>query len=146
MRQVSPVGGSTLITSAPKSDRITAAPGPATKLARSTTFKPEKILSLVIGFSWIVLCVGFGSPSVELRRALCEEGRCALLLVLGRRAETEVGGFELHALALARVHALVCRLERELDGDGSVGRDLREDSFGPRDQIGRRNDLINKPD
>jgi hypothetical protein len=47
--EVSPVGGSTLITSAPKSDRITAAPGPAMKLARSTTFSPEKMLSLVMG-------------------------------------------------------------------------------------------------
>src|SRR5271167_2481243 len=46
--QVSPEGGSTLITSAPKSDRITAALGPAMKLARSTTFSPEKMLSLAI--------------------------------------------------------------------------------------------------
>src|SRR5207253_9244947 len=45
--QNSPLGGSTLITSAPKSDRITAAPGPATTLAKSTTFSPEKMLSVV---------------------------------------------------------------------------------------------------
>ena len=32
----SPFGGSTLITSAPKSDRMTAAPGAATKLAKFT--------------------------------------------------------------------------------------------------------------
>ena len=44
-----PTGDSTLMTSAPKSDRITAAPGPAMKLARSTTFSPEKMLSLVMG-------------------------------------------------------------------------------------------------
>src|SRR6266436_5238649 len=43
--QRSPDGGSTLMTSAPKSDRITAALGPAIKLARSTTFSPEKMLS-----------------------------------------------------------------------------------------------------
>src|SRR5262249_40811224 len=49
MRCRSPRGGSTLITSAPKSDRITAAPGPAIKLARSSTFNPEKMLSVVIG-------------------------------------------------------------------------------------------------
>jgi hypothetical protein len=48
MLQLSPVGGSTLNTSAPKSDRITAALGPAMKLARSTTFKPEKILSFTV--------------------------------------------------------------------------------------------------
>src|SRR6185312_16032970 len=53
MRQVSPVGGSTLMTSAPKSDRITAAPGPAMKLARSTTFSPEKMLSLVMGCNFL---------------------------------------------------------------------------------------------
>jgi hypothetical protein len=50
IRHMSPEGGSTLITSAPKSDRITAALGPATKLAKSTTFNPEKMLSLAIGF------------------------------------------------------------------------------------------------
>jgi hypothetical protein len=36
------------MTSAPKSDRITAALGPAMKLAKSTTFNPEKILSLAM--------------------------------------------------------------------------------------------------
>src|SRR5207245_4143610 len=44
-RHSSPLGGSTLTTSAPKSDRITAALGPAMKLARSTTLSPEKMLS-----------------------------------------------------------------------------------------------------
>src|SRR5271170_2989788 len=47
--QVSPVGGSTLMTSAPKSDKITAALGPAIKLAKSTTLSPEKMFSLAIG-------------------------------------------------------------------------------------------------
>src|SRR6267142_3966278 len=50
LRQRSPTGGSTLITSAPKSDRITAALGPAMKLARSTTLSPEKMLSLMVTF------------------------------------------------------------------------------------------------
>src|SRR5579859_7412800 len=36
------------MTSAPKSDKITAALGPAMKLARSTTFSPEKIFSLAM--------------------------------------------------------------------------------------------------
>jgi hypothetical protein len=48
---VSPFGGSTLMTSAPKSERITAAPGAATKLEKSTTFKPEKMFSFAIGGS-----------------------------------------------------------------------------------------------
>src|SRR5215475_3628723 len=47
--QGSPFGGSTLMTSAPKSDRITAAAGAATKLEKSTTLSPEKILSFAIG-------------------------------------------------------------------------------------------------
>ena len=34
------------MTSAPKSDNIMAAAGPAMKLARSTTFKPENIFLL----------------------------------------------------------------------------------------------------
>jgi hypothetical protein len=36
------------MTSAPKSDKITAALGPAMKLARSTTLSPEKMLSFAI--------------------------------------------------------------------------------------------------
>src|ERR1700693_3214801 len=49
MRCGSPIpGGSTLMTSAPKSESTVVAPGPARKLARSTTFKPEKILLVVI--------------------------------------------------------------------------------------------------
>ena len=42
-RQGSPApGGSSLITSAPKSDRIVAAAGPAIQLAQSMTFRPVK--------------------------------------------------------------------------------------------------------
>src|SRR5258706_11174665 len=52
--QSSPDGGSTLMTSAPKSDKMTAALGPAMKLAKSTTFNPEKILSVAIGFSLLL--------------------------------------------------------------------------------------------
>src|SRR5579871_4984144 len=46
-------GGSILITSAPKSDMIVAAAGPATQLAQSMTFRPEKRLSVTAGLrSW----------------------------------------------------------------------------------------------
>src|SRR5713101_7439673 len=86
----SPVGGSTLITSAPKSDKITAAPGPAMKLARSTTFNPEKILSVAISASlsyrqisalpYVTRCA-HTSPPLELWRSLFKEGRRAFLLV-----------------------------------------------------------------
>src|SRR5262249_23290403 len=36
------------MTSAPKSDRITAAPGAATKVEKSTTLRPEQMLSVAI--------------------------------------------------------------------------------------------------
>src|ERR1700735_2150890 len=81
-RHSSPLGGSTLMTSAPKSDRITAALGPAMKLAKSTTFSPEKMLSLVMA----VLSnrdLRAVSPTAELRCTFLEEGRGAFLLVLG---------------------------------------------------------------
>ena len=42
---------------APKSDRIVAAPGPAMKLAKSTTFSPEKMLSFGI---FVSLALKFG--------------------------------------------------------------------------------------
>src|SRR5258708_14892765 len=79
LRQRSPAGGSTLITSAPKSDRITAALGPAMKLARSTTLSPEKI--------WSVL-----STSLEFRDAFLEEGAGAFPLVRRPRANGGASG------------------------------------------------------
>src|SRR6266478_4812635 len=45
-----PPGGSILMTSAPKSERIVAALGPAMKLARSTTFSPENMFSSGMSF------------------------------------------------------------------------------------------------
>src|SRR5271163_1534733 len=109
--QRSPAGGSTLMTSAPKSDKITAALGPAMKLARSTTFSPEKMLSLAIGSLLNRRVRWCCSPPAELRRALFKEGGRALLLVLGRRAQTEVGSLEQEAFTLACLHALVGRVE-----------------------------------
>src|SRR5580698_6229588 len=95
-RHNSPFGGSTLITSAPKSDRITAALGPAIKLARSTTFSPEKILSSGIAVSlW-----RRRSAPVKLRRTLFEEGFGAFRLVLGSGTESEIGRLEHQTLAL----------------------------------------------
>src|SRR5471032_2649683 len=54
-------GGSTLITSAPKSDRMVVAAGPAIKLARSTTLSPVNRLSL--GGTVMVFLVGFGDQT-----------------------------------------------------------------------------------
>src|ERR1700679_1354214 len=98
------------MTSAPKSDRITAALGPAMKLARSTTLSPEKMLSPAI-----VSSSGFGiSAAVEQRRPLFEKGGCAFPLVFRRSAETEIGSLKQQALVLAHLHSLVCCFEREL--------------------------------
>src|SRR5258705_4723229 len=80
--QRSPLGGSTLMTSAPKSDRITAALGPAMKLAKSTTFSPEKMLSLAMAVLSKSLCAA-ASPTSKLRRTFLEEGGGAFLLVFG---------------------------------------------------------------
>src|SRR5882762_5300409 len=101
------------MTSAPKSDKITAALGPAMKLAKSTTFKPEKTLSLVI--DPLLNCRAWGScsPPAELWRAFFEEGGRPLLLVLGRGAESEVGSLKKRPLLLTHVHPFVDHLERQ---------------------------------
>src|SRR5215467_4502311 len=133
------------MTSAPKSERITAAPGAATKLEKSTTLSPEKMLSVAIG----VLLEGIRrapSPPVEVGCALFEEGRRAFLLILRPGAQPEIGGFQRKALALARVHSFVDRLERMLDGDRRVRGDLFEDRFRTRDQVRGRDDFVDEPD
>src|SRR5258706_9604610 len=139
---MSPEGGSTLITSAPKSDKITAAPGPAMKLARSTTFSPEKMLSLVTGVSPDM--VEQRLASVELSRAFPKEGGRAFLLVLCCGTKAEVVGTHQLALALAALHALVCRLEGELDGHRSVGGDLLQDCLRALDQAAGGDDLVHQ--
>src|SRR5271169_107394 len=120
--QVSPEGGSTLITSAPKSDRITAALGPAMKLARSTTLSPEKILSLAMGVSKFVMSISLAAA--ELGCTLFKEGGGALLLVFGSGAEPKIGRLQQQALVLARLQSLVYRGERKLHRHGSVGCDF----------------------
>src|SRR5258708_5362783 len=129
------------MTSAPKSDRITAAPGPAMKLARSTTFSPEKMLSFAM--SGLSLLQVSSSP-LKSRDALFQEGGRSFLLVLGCGAKPEVGGLEQQAIALARLHALVHGLQRQLDGDGRVGGDLLHDRFGARDEVDCRHHLIDQ--
>src|SRR5262249_32462100 len=71
---MSPDGGSTLITSAPKSERMTAAPGAATKLERSTTLRPEKMLSVAFG---IGCSFGFESGGVQRGCAENKDGPTA---------------------------------------------------------------------
>src|SRR5260221_659387 len=145
-RHSSPLGGSTLITSAPKSDRITAALGPAMKLARSTTFSPEKILALAMSCPFPNRRVRAASPAAELRRAFFEEGGGAFLLVFRCRADAEIGRFERKPLGLAGVHPLVDRFQRELYGDRRVGGDLLQDRLGASDEIGRGDNFVDEAD
>src|SRR6476659_4441825 len=134
------------MTSAPKSDRITAALGPAMKLAKSTTFRPEKILSLAIESLLNRRVNRCYSTSMEPRRALFQEGRRAFVLVFRCRAQSEIGGLKQEAFALARLDALIDRVEREFDGDRGVGRDLSQDGLSPGGEIGRCNDLVDEAD
>src|ERR1700693_1796992 len=67
----SPSGGSTFTTSAPKSDKIVAALGPAMKLDRSTTFNPENMFSPAISSPFIVRT----APNGESRQTSTPFGR-----------------------------------------------------------------------
>ena len=129
--QRSPVGGSTLMTSAPKSDRITAAPGTRDEARQVHHLQSgEDVVACHCVSSSESSCAAliFTAPGTVGARFSQEGGR-ALLLVLGRGAEAEVGSFEQQALALARLQSFVRRLERELDGDRSVGSDLASGSL-----------------
>jgi hypothetical protein len=57
-----------LTTSAPKSDKIVAAPGPAMKLDRSTTFNPENMLPSVIFISFFPIAA-YDSESFETSKS-----------------------------------------------------------------------------
>src|SRR5437762_2885771 len=136
------------------------------KLARSTTFSPEKMLSLAIRISlnqcelrgdrWSVAAIqasrcsrrrccgcrrGDGdlscaSPALELRRPLVEESGGAFLLVFGASAQAKERRFERQSPILAGFHTLVHGLERKADGDGGVGQNALKDGLGARDQLG----------
>src|SRR5258708_12536714 len=85
------------MTSAPKSERIVAALGPAMKLARSTTFSPENMFSSGMSFLLSSSDREFQNKartrpalvSLELWSALRKEGRCSFLLVFGPGANRE---------------------------------------------------------
>src|ERR1700722_3062104 len=95
------------MTSAPKSDKITAALGPAMKLAKSTTFSPEKILSFAMSVLYESLCAAIASPSLKLRYTLLKESGGTFLLVFAGGANAEVGSFQGKAGALAGFQAFV---------------------------------------
>src|ERR1700688_670832 len=143
-RHSSPLGGSTLITSAPKSDRITAALGPAMKLARSTTFSPEKILSLAMAILSESLCAAAASPTAELRCTSLEEGGGAFLLVFGGGANAEVGCFQCKGFAFTGLQPPVHRLQGELHSDRRISHDLLQNRLGTVNQAGCRNDFIDE--
>src|SRR5437016_10132598 len=99
---MSPLGGSTLITSAPKSDRITAALGPAMKLAKSTTFSPEKILSFIVCLVRLSKGRARSSPfwllAFEVRLAFFAERGHAFFPVLGSETLSEERRFNVQPL------------------------------------------------
>src|SRR6202171_5274678 len=134
------------MTSAPKSDKITAALGPAMKLAKSTTFSPEKMLLLAMVVLSDSLCAAAASPTSKLRRTFLEEGGGAFLLVFGGGANAEVGSFQCKAFALAGLHPLVRSFQRKLHSDRRIGHDLLQDRLGAIDQAGRGNDFIDEAD
>src|SRR6202167_286244 len=140
--QNSPSGGSTLTTSAPKSDRMVAAPGPAMKLDKSTTFNPENMLPSVIFISFTTT-TAYASESLEtskrranvllslkLRCAFFEECRRTFFLVVGRGADCEKRGFDEQAFGHARLQPFVDGFQRVLHAKGSVRNDLLQNNFG----------------
>src|SRR6266436_2601293 len=146
------------MTSAPKSDRIVAAAGPAMKLASSTTFKPEKMFSSAIKSPCRKIELGCNSTlmpdctvsgalaPLELRSALRKKCRCSFFLVFGPRANRKKGSFREQALREARIQSFVYRFDGILHADGCVGNELVEKSFNPRDQVGAWNDFIHQAD
>src|SRR4029077_18727737 len=101
------------MTSAPKPERMTAALGPAMKLARSTTFRPEKILSFAIAVASEIVCGGLSLASLESGGALFQEGGGTLFLVFRRRADRQERSLEQQSRGVARLHSLVDCLERK---------------------------------
>src|ERR1700745_3411699 len=107
------------MTSAPKSDRIVAAPGPAMKLARSTTFKPEKMFSSAIRSPCCKIQSGCNSTltldgtvsgalvPLELWSTLCKKGGCSFFFVFGPRANREQRSFQEEPFREARVQSFV---------------------------------------
>src|SRR5437879_2097994 len=98
------------------------------KLAISTTFRPEKMLSPDMECSVYVQDEGSvttgASAALEAWRSFGEKGRSAFGLVFGGGAEAEQSGLEEQALGLARLHSPVHRLQRIAHGDRRVGEDL----------------------
>src|SRR5436190_17251124 len=150
MRHMSPVGGSTLMTSAPKSDRITAALGPAMKLAKSTTFSPEKILSFMVCL--VRLSKGrarsdaFWSLAFEVRLAFFAERGHALFPVLGSETLGEERRLDVQPFREAHVETPVRGFDRQFDRRRGIRIDLVQDGFRPRNEVVPGNDFVDQAD
>src|SRR3954452_3101193 len=150
LRHISPLGGSTLITSAPKSDRITAALGPAMKLAKSTTFSPEKILSFMVCL--VRLSKGrarsgpFWLPAFEVRLAFFAERGHALFPVLGSETLGEERRLDVQPVREAHVETSVRGFDRQFDRRRGIRIDLVQDGFRPRHEVVPGNDFVNQAD
>src|SRR5438270_12276377 len=144
MRHISPLGGSTLITSAPKSDRITAALGPAMKLAKSTTFSPEKILSFMACLVRLSKGRGrsgpFWSLALEVRLAFFAERVHALFPILGSETLSEERRLDVQPLREAHVETPVRGVDRQFDRRRCIRIDLVQDGFRPWTDVVLGND------
>src|SRR5256886_11380034 len=147
---MSPPGGSTLITSAPKSDRITAALGPAMKLAKSTTFSPEKILSFMVclvGLSKGRARSGpFWSLAFEVRLAFFAERGDALFPVRGSETLGEERRLDVQPFREAHVETPVRGFDRQSDRRRGIRIDLVQDGFRTRNEVVLGNDFIDQTD
>src|SRR5437870_13743345 len=111
------------MTSAPKSDRIVAAAGPAMKLASSTTFKPEKMFSSAIKSPCRKIDSGCNSTltpncsvscvlvPLELRCALRKQSRCPFLFVFDPRSNHNKGSFQEQAFIEDVIQSLVNHID-----------------------------------
>src|SRR6266480_3432500 len=147
---MSPPGGSTLITSAPKSDRITAALGPAMKLAKSTTFSPEKILSFMVCLVRLskrrATSDSFWSLAFEVRLAFFAERGHALFPVLGSETLSEERRLDVQPFGEAHVETAVRGVDRQFDRRRGIRIDLVQDGFRPRNEVVLGNDFVDQAD
>src|SRR5438132_1860046 len=148
MRHMSPLGGSTLMTSAPKSDRITATLGPAMKLAKSTTFSPEKILSFMVCLVRMSKGRARSDPSrslaFEVRLAFFAERGHALFPVLGSETLGEERRLDVQPFGEAFVETPVRGFDRQFDRRRGICIDLVQDGFRPRKEVVLGNDFVDQ--
>src|ERR1700756_2231959 len=119
------------MTSAPKSDRMTAALGPAMKLAKSTTFSPEKILSFMVCLVRLSKgrATSFWSLAFEVRLAFFAERSHALFPVLGSETLGEERRLDVQPFGEAFLETPVRGLDRQFDRGRGIRIDLVQNGF-----------------